>query len=111
MTTTPVLSLPDFSVPFVIETDALGSRMGAMLMQRGHPIAFFSKQFCPKLLHSSTYIRELHAITTIVKQWRQYLLGHAFIILTNHKSLRELMSQPIQTPKQHVYLAKLIGYN
>lgn len=111
MTATPVLALLDFIIPFIIETDASGSGMGAVLMQRGHPIAYFSKQFCPKLLCSSTYIRELHTITTAVKCWRQYLLGHAFVILTDHKSLRELMTQPVQTPEQHVYLAKLLGYN
>jgi len=111
MTSTPVLSVPDFTIPFVVETNASGTGMGAVLMQRGHPIAYFSKQFCPKLLRSSTYIRELHAITSAVKCWRQYLLGHPFVILTDYKSLRELMTQPIQTPEQHVYLAKLLGYN
>lgn len=111
MTTTHVLSLPDFTIPFVVETDASGTGMGAVLMQRDHPIAYFSKQFCPKLLYSSTYIRELHTITSAVKRWQQYLLGHAFVILTDHKSLRELMVQPVQTPEQHVYLAKLLGYN
>ena len=111
MTATPVLALPDFTIPFVLETDASGSGMGDVLMQRGHPIAYFSKQFCPKLLRSFTYIRELHTITTAVKRWRQYLLGHTFVILTDHKSLRELMTQPVQTPEQHVYLAKLLGYN
>lgn len=111
MIITSGLSLPDFSVPFVVETDALGFGMGVVLMQRSHPIAYFSKQFCPKLLRSPTYIRELHAITTAVKRWLQYLLGHAFVILTDHKRLRELMTQLVQTLEQHVYLAKLFGYN
>jgi len=72
--------------------------MGVVLSQRGHPIAFFSKPFCPKLLHSSTYIRELAAITITVKKWWQYLLGHHFTILTDRWSLKELMTQVIQTP-------------
>lgn len=57
MTQAPVLALPNFSSPFVIETDASGSGMGVVLLQKNHPIAYFSKQFCPKLLRSSTYIR------------------------------------------------------
>lgn len=80
-------------------------------MQRDHPIAFFSKPFCPRLQRASTYVRELHAITTAVRKWRQYLLGHSFVILTNHKSLKDLMAQVVQTPEQQVYLSKLLGYD
>lgn len=75
------------------------------------PITFINKQFCPKLLRSSTYVWELAAITTVVKRWRQYLLGHHFIILMNHHSLKELMTQVIQTPEQHLYLSQLLGYD
>lgn len=60
---------------------------------------------------ASTYVRELHAITTAVSKWRQYLLGHPFVILTDHKILKELVSQVIQTPEQQVYLSKLLGYD
>ncbi|GAU40605.1 hypothetical protein TSUD_28110 [Trifolium subterraneum] len=111
MTQAPTLALPDFSQPFDIETDASGVAMGAVLMQNSHPIAFFSQPFCPKLQRSSTYVRELHAITSAVKKWRQYLLGHRFTIFTDHKSLKDLLSQVIQTPEQHTYLSKLLGYD
>ena len=111
MTEAPVLALPDFTVPFVLETDASGLAMGAVLMQHSHHIAFFSKPFCPRLQRASTYVRELHVITTVVRKWRQYLLRHPFVILTDHKSLKELMSQVIQTPEQQVYLSKLLGYD
>jgi len=70
LTTAPVLALPDFSAPFVIETDALGSSLGAVLMQGGHPLAYFSNPFCPKSLNSSTYVCELAAIMAAVKNWR-----------------------------------------
>ena len=68
MTLAPVLSFPDFKISFVQETDASNMGIGFVLMQMGHPIAYFSKQFCPKLLRSSTYICELHAITIAVKR-------------------------------------------
>lgn len=111
MTTALVLTPLDFDIPFCLETDASGAAMGAVISQCSHPIAFFSKIFYPRLQHSSTYVRELHAITAAVRQWRHYLLGHPFVILTDHQSLQELMNQVIQTPEQQHYLAKLLGYD
>lgn len=111
MTKTPVLALPNFDEDFVMENDASGLGMGAVLSQRGHPICFYSKKFCPKLLNSLTYVRELCTITSAVKKWRAYLLGRKFTIHTDQRSLRELMTQIVQTPEQHFYLAKLLGYS
>lgn len=106
-----VLPLPDFSLPFTLETDASRLGLGVVLSQQHHPIAFFSKQFCPRLQQASTYVHELCTITSSVKKWRQYLLGHPFMILTDHRSLKELMSQNVQMPEQHMYLTKLMGYD
>lgn len=96
MTIAPILTLPNFGLPFILETDASGSAMGAVLQQQGHPIAFFSKPFYPRLQHASAYVRELHTIIAAVRRWRQYLLGHKFTIFTDHRSLQELMSQVVQ---------------
>jgi hypothetical protein len=55
--------------PVTVLIDVFGLAKGAMLMQNSHLIAFFRKLFCPRLRCSSTYIRELHAITIVVKKW------------------------------------------
>lgn len=66
MTEAPVLKLSDFSKSFLIQTDAFGFGIDAALLQTGHPIAHFSKKFCPKLKNSSTYVEKLHGITLAV---------------------------------------------
>ncbi|OIT32972.1 hypothetical protein A4A49_14857 [Nicotiana attenuata] len=44
MSTTPVLALPDYSQPFVVETDACHSGIGAVLMQNWRLVVYFSKR-------------------------------------------------------------------
>lgn len=43
MITTPVLALPNFERPFAIETDACDTGIDVVLVQDGHPVAYFSK--------------------------------------------------------------------
>nr|KYP64281.1 Retrovirus-related Pol polyprotein from transposon 297 family [Cajanus cajan] len=83
ITTAPILQLPDFSKPFVLETDASGVAVGAVLTQDHHPLAFFSKKLCTRMQSESVYVREMYAIIEAVKKWRQYLIGQKFIILTD----------------------------
>lgn len=62
MTTSHVLALPDFNQPFVVETDASGSGIGAVLMQGGRPIAYLSKSLYPRNQSLSIYEREFLAM-------------------------------------------------
>ncbi|GJX63720.1 ty3-gypsy retrotransposon protein [Tanacetum coccineum] len=92
---TPVLVLPDFSKPFIVETDASGQGIGAILSQNGHRIPFLSKKLSYRMQQASTYVRELYAITEAVAKFRHYLFGHYFIIHTDHHSLRHISDQTI----------------
>ncbi|XP_042019016.1 uncharacterized protein LOC121766845 [Salvia splendens] len=110
MSSAPVLRLPDFERQFCIETDASDLGIGAVLLQDGHPIAYFSKKLGPRRRVASTYHKELYAIVEAVQKWRQYLLGREFVIRSDQKSLKELLQQIVQTPDQQLYVRKLMGY-
>lgn len=111
MTKPPVLALPDFFKSFIIECDASGKGIGAILMQEGRPIAFLSQALKGKALDLSTYEKELLALVLSVKKWRPYLLGQRFTVRTDQKSLKYLLEQRNGTPTPQRWLSRLLGYD
>ena len=79
----PVLALPNFDQPFMVECDAFGRGIGVVLMQNGRPIAYHSQALKGKKLALSTYEKELLTLVITVKRWRAYLVGRPFTIKTN----------------------------
>lgn len=100
LTSPPTLCLPDFSQPFVIECDASGLGIGAILTQQNQPVAYFSEALKGSTLALSTYEKEMLAIVKAIKKWRPYLLGKSFTVRTDQKSLKYLLEQRITTPAQ-----------
>jgi hypothetical protein len=90
LTSAPVLALPDYTSPFVVEMDACDVGIGAVLSQKGHPLAFVSRALGPKNRGLSVYEKEYMAILLAVQQWRSYLQVGEFVIKTEHKSLVHL---------------------
>nr|GFC83558.1 retrotransposable element Tf2 [Tanacetum cinerariifolium] len=70
MVNAPVLKLPDFNEPFIVETDASGEGIGVVLQQSGHPIAYYSKKLAPRHHSLSTYEKELLAVIQALHKWR-----------------------------------------
>jgi hypothetical protein len=111
VTQAPVLALPNFSQTFIIECDASGFGIGAVLMQNKRPIAYISKALKGKALHMSTYEKELFALVTAIQKWRPYLLGQSFVVKTDQQSLKFLLEQKVGTHFQQKWLTKLLVYD
>lgn len=79
MCTTLVLAVPDFITIVVLEHNTLGSVLGAILMQEGHPLEFTSKQLCDRNLWKSTYDKEMMPILHAIETWCMYHIGRHYI--------------------------------
>jgi hypothetical protein len=111
MRTTPIPTLHDFIKTFVLECDAFGREIGAILMQDGCPLAFTNKQMLKRHLGQSIYEKEMLAILHVVDIWCPYLLGKCFQIKTDHQSLTYFLEQLPSSLKQKKWVTKLFGYD
>ena len=82
-----LLVYPNFSEPFEIHTDASHTQLGAVIFQRGKPIAFYSRKLNPAQMRYTTTERELLAIVETLKEFRNILLGQQIRVYTDHKNL------------------------
>ena len=99
MTNAPVLVFPRFGSGFVLETDASGVGLGAVLAQEQpdgsvRPIAYASRTLQQ---HEQNYgVTELEALGVVwaVRHFRHYLYGNRCDVFTDHEALKTLLNTP-----------------
>ncbi|OMO53322.1 reverse transcriptase [Corchorus capsularis] len=107
LTNAPLLVLPNFNNTFEIECDASGVRIGAVLMQGGRPVAYFSEKLNGAALNYPTYDKELYALVRTLQTWQHYLWPKEFVIHIDHESLKYLRGQQ-KLKKRHAKWSEFI---
>ncbi|KAL0181204.1 hypothetical protein M9458_023610 [Cirrhinus mrigala] len=87
----PLIPLPIIEVPFLLQTDASDTGLGAVLSQvrdgEEHPVMYISRKLTPPETHYAAVEKEALAIRWAVLELRYYLLGRRFTLLTDHAPL------------------------
>ena len=93
----PILAFPNFELPFIIDTDASDTALGAVLSQVidgiEYSIAFESRVLTKTEVNYATTKREALGVVQAVQWFRPYIYGSKCIIRTDHESLQWLFRQ------------------
>ena len=77
----------DFNAPFEIHTDASKLQTGAVISQKGKPIAFYSRKMNSAQQNYTTTEKELLSVVATLKEFRNIILGHQITVYTDHKDI------------------------
>lgn len=97
LTTTPILGYPDYNLPFVLQTDASGEGLGAVLaqVQEGSErvIAYASRGLSPAETRYPAHKLEFLALKwAVTSKFHDHLYGRKFSVLTDNNPLKYVMS-------------------
>ena len=92
----PILSFPDFTLPFELYVDAgldgLGMTLGQIQNGKEVVIAYAGRSLNSAELSYSATEKEALAVIDGIKKFEPYLHGHKFVDHTDHNALKWLMS-------------------
>lgn len=117
LVTAPVLGNPNFSLPFIIETDSSDLAIGAVLVQMQNGvrkcIAYFSKKLSSTQRKYSATERECLAVLLSIENFRHFVEGSQFIVQTDAMSLTFLRTMSIESKSPRIarWALKLSKYD
>ena len=95
LSSSPILTFPDFTQPFVVTTDASFEGIGGVLTQvrnnKQLPIAYYSRSLNPAESRYSAYELEALAIKACLQKWRYYLLGYQITVRSDNQPAIKLL--------------------
>ena len=119
LTTAPVLAYPDYTQPFILETDASLKGLGAVLSQKGKDgevriIAYASRSLRPSERsmrdYSSAKIELMALKWSVCEKFKDYLLGSKFTIFTDNNPLVYVNTRKLGAAQIH-WLSELALYD
>ncbi|KAJ8356690.1 hypothetical protein SKAU_G00194840 [Synaphobranchus kaupii] len=115
LTEAPVLAYPDAQRPFIVDTDASNTGVGAVLSHEDEDgervVAYYSRALGKAERNYCVTRRELLAVVRALHHFRPYLQGSHFLLRTDHASLTWLLN--FKDPEEQVarWLEQLQGYD
>ena len=112
----PMLVLPDFDKPFLLETDSSKEGFGAVLFQKQddrcyHPIAFENHSLIPseKNYHSSK-LEFLALRLCVTEHFKEYLMYTSFMVWTDNNPLMYILTTPNLNATGHRWVGALASF-
>ncbi|XLU93760.1 hypothetical protein S245_008112, partial [Arachis hypogaea] len=103
LVTAPVISAPDWTLPFELMCDASDHAIGAVLGHRHnkllHVIYYASRVLNDAQKNYTTTEKELLAVVYAIDKFRSYLVGSKVIVYTNHAALKYLLTKQDSKPR------------
>lgn len=97
----PLLAYPNPDLPYELISDASVAGCGAVLVQEGRPVAYYSAKFSSAERNYATGEQELLGLIKALKEWRCYLEGcEQLTLVTDHNPLTWFSSQPTLSRRQ-----------